>query len=49
VFTRYLVTLRHDGGTVCLETVARDANAARSIICGAESAPLSAVLSVREA
>lgn len=43
-FARYRVTLRHDGGVTVLDTVARDADTARMIVCNAESAPPSAVV-----
>lgn len=43
-FHRYRVTLRHDGGVTVLDTVARDADTARMIVCNAESAPPSAVV-----
>jgi hypothetical protein len=47
-FRRYIVTMRHDKGLVSIETVARNAEVAIDLVCKAEHAPRSAVVSVTE-
>lgn len=45
-YHRYRVTMRHDAGTIAIETVARDADVARAIVCKAECAPLRSAIKV---
>lgn len=47
VTSLYTARMRHDGGTVTLETAATSARAAVAMIIGAEGAPLSAIEWVR--
>ena len=47
-FKHYVVTLRHDDGTIRIRTAASSAEVAIDIVLRAEHTPQSAVVSVRE-
>lgn len=47
-FKKYVVSLKHDNGTVNIKTVATSEKTAKENVLNAENAPASAVISVKE-
>lgn len=48
MFSDFVVTMKHDHGKIRIRTVARDAETAAYLVCKAEHAPPSAVVSVKQ-